>query len=211
MRVFDAHGGLERWQTMNSLTFELARESGSEKHFIQLKDRRDRIEGSNFTMGFDGSETWMEADTSYKGNPEFYHNLMFYFFAMPFVLADPGINYSAIQPLEFEGATYPGIGISYEESVGTSPKDQYYLYYNPDDHQMVWLGYTVTYFSQETSDDVHWIHYSDWTEFSGLKLPVTLTWYHYEAGLPTEPRNSVKFTDVIISGESHADELFINP
>ena len=210
-RVLQYHGGLEKWRNMQSLYFEIETDPQNEKHFVQLWDRRDRVEGSNFTMGYDGEAVWMEADTTYKGNPEFYHNLMFYFYAMPFVLADPGINYQATEPLTIEGVEYPGIAVSYHQGVGTSSKDQYFLYYHPQTFQMAWLGYTVTYFSGETSNDIHWIKYSAWGTFNGLKLPTTMIWYHYENGSPTEPRNSVQFVNIKISEDAPADNLFVGP
>ena len=208
--VFDSHGGVEQWRKMHSLSFELVGEESNEKHQIQLKDRRDRVEGANFTMGFDGMKVWMDADTSYQGNPEFYHNLMFYFYAMPFVLADDGINYSEATPLEMDGVSYPAIRISYEDGVGASSKDEYILYYEPETFQMAWLGYTVTYFSDEPSDDLHWIKYSDWQQVNGLLLPKDLTWYQYENGLPTEPRSTREFIEVEISENPLPDDLFMD-
>jgi hypothetical protein len=210
-KILEAHGGLDRWRKMQRLSFEMVKEGGNEKHYIQLVDRRDRVEGPNFTMGFDGREVWIEADTAYKGNPEFYHNLMFYFYAMPFVLADDGINYADVQTLDFEGVAYPGIRISYNEGVGTSPEDEYFLYYHPETYEMAWLGYTVTYFSGEQSEDIHWIRYSDWNEFSGLKLPRILTWYDYENALPTKVRADREFVNVNVGEVPFPDELFTGP
>ena len=211
IRVLDAHGGLDQWRKMNSLSFEIVKDQGNEKHFIQLQDRRDRVEAPNVTMGFDGGEVWMEADTTYKGDPEFYHNLMFYFYAMPFVLADDGINYGSAEPLEVDGIAYPGISISYHDGVGSSPKDEYLLYYHPDSFKMEWLGYTVTYFSGEASEDVHWIRYTEWEEFEQLKLPVAITWYNYQEGLPTEPRNRVAFENIDIGTDPFPDDIFEGP
>ena len=94
LKVFEAHGSLDAWNEMQSLSYEIVRESGNEKQIIDLKTRNERIEASTYKTGYDGKSYWLEADTSYKGNPKFYHNLMFYFYAMPFVLADEGIVYS---------------------------------------------------------------------------------------------------------------------
>lgn len=208
-KTLEAHGGLDHWRKMKRLSFEIAMEKGNEKHYIQLDDRRDRVEGSNFTMGYDGTNVWMDADTTYKGNPEFYHNLMFYFFAMPFVLADEGIIYGVADSLYFGDTSYPGVSISYEEGVGTSSKDEYFLYYHPETYQMAWLGYTVTYFSKETSQEIKWINYNDWIEVNGLKLPSAITWYKYERDLPTEPRNQVKFENLSLGLQPFPDKVFM--
>ena len=133
---------------------------------------------------------------------------MFYFYAMPFVLADDGIIYGDIDPLEFEGTTYPGISISYNEGVGSSSNDEYFIYYDPETYQMAWLGYTVTYFSKEVSEEVKWIRYAEWEDFEGISLPTALTWYKYENFLPSEPRNRVEFVDVTLGIEPLPDRVF---
>jgi len=119
-----------------------------------LKTRAERIEASSFTSGFDGQRYWVQADTSYKGNPKFYTNLMFYFYAMPFVLADSGINYTPVEPLVFQETKYPGFRISYGDGIGVSPEDEYFIHYHPETFEMAWLGYTVTFYSGKKSDKV---------------------------------------------------------
>ena len=208
-QVFDAHGGYSTWDKMNQLSYNIVKEPKSEKQFIDLKTRRERISGSNFTMGFDGVNTWVEADTSYKGNPIFYKNLMFYFYAMPFVLGDDGINYSETTPVVFEDKNYPGIRISYNDSVGVSPKDEYFIHFDPTTKEMAWLGYTVTYFSKEKSSNIKWIRYNDWTSISDLKLPKSIDWYNSEDGHPTTFRNKVTFDNILLSENKPLDKDFI--
>ena len=123
--VFNTHGGLAQWQSQQSLTYTLEDIDKTEKHQVDLWTRRGRMEGPNFKMGFDGKDIWLDAKADYTGNAKFMYNLYFYFFAMPFVLADDGIIYSETADLEYEGKSYPGIRISYEEGVGISPKDEY--------------------------------------------------------------------------------------
>lgn len=201
-RVLEAHGGLSDWNSQRTLRYKILREDGNESHTIDLWDRFDKVELPDAVMGYDGEEVWLVADTSYKRDPVFYHNLMFYFYAMPFVLADDGIIYSETQPVEFDGISYPGIKISYEEGVGVSAKDEYILYYHPKTFQMAWLGYTVTYFSGEKAETFKWIRYDDWTDISGLLLPQSISWYQFEEGAPTELRNTVEFADISLSKEA---------
>ncbi|MBN4085446.1 hypothetical protein JYT89_03790, partial [Flavobacteriaceae bacterium AH-315-B10] len=160
-----------------------------------------------------GKELWLlqKDTTTYKGNPRFYYNLMFYFYAMPFILADDGIVYKDAEPLSFDGKDYPGILISYDAGVGESPEDEYILYYNPETYKMEWLGYTVTYFSKEKSKEFHFIKYSEWQTIDGLELPKTLTWYNYENNQPTTKRNDLEFINVSISKTKPEDSLFEKP
>ncbi|RKE92327.1 DUF6503 family protein [Ichthyenterobacterium magnum] len=212
-RVFDAHGGLDKWNEMQSLIFTMPSEDGNEITTTNLKSRESLIDMPKHTIGFNGSNVWMHKKdtTSYRGNPKFYYNLMFYFYAMPFILADDGIVYTDVEPLDFEGNSYPGIKISYESGVGESPDDEYILYYDEETYRMVWLGYTVTYFSKEKSKEFHFINYSDWQTVDGLLLPETLTWYNYEDNKPTTKRNDLKFTNIILSKQKIKPEAFTKP
>jgi len=211
-KIFNAHGGMDTWNMMKSLKFTMAKPNGDEITTTNLKNRNSFIEMPNHFIGFNGEDVWLKnKDTlPYKGNPRFYYNLMFYFYAMPFVLSDDGINYEDADPLVFEDKLYPGIKISYESGVGESPDDEYILYYNAKTFQMEWLGYTVTYFSKEKSKAFHFIKYGDWQTVEGLVLPKTLTWYNYENNLPTTKRNDLQFTDIILSKEI-LDAAIFNP
>ena len=180
-KVLEAHGGMQAFNQMNTLIFELANPEGAEKHSIDLKNRYSRIETDKFVIGFDGNEAWIDQDSTYfKGDPRFYHNLMFYFYAMPFVLGDDGIQYQEVTPLSFNGVAYPGYQISYEANVGDSPDDNYFIYYDPETFKMKFLGYTVTYFSKEKSTTISLIEYAEWKEEKGFLLPKTLKWRNFE-------------------------------
>lgn len=207
-KVFEKHGSLATWKKMKALSYEIVKEDGNEKQMIDLHNRRERIEAANFKTGFDGTNFWVEADTSYKGNPVFYHNLMFYFYAMPFVLADDGIIYGDAAPLEYEGKSYPGIRISYNDGVGVSSEDEYFIHYDPSTYEMAWLGYTVTYFSGEKSKKISWIRYDDWKTMNGLSLPNSLTWFKVEEGKLVEPRNTREFANIKVSETALTDAVF---
>ena len=212
-KVLEVHGGLEQWSGMNSLTFSLEKGDGVETHTVHLKDRRTRIDGQGWSIGSDDGAVWLdqEADGLFEGNARFYHNLYFYFYAMPFVLADEGIRYSEAEPMEIDGVSYPGIRISYMDGVGDSSKDEYILYFDPESYVMKWLAYTVTYSSGESSEDWRYIKYSKWSPINGLTLPASLTWYQMEEGKPTVPRNELVFSNVNITADSPGEEFFDKP
>lgn len=198
--ILQAHGGVEQWKKQRTLRYDMPKGELTETHTIDLWSRNDRVETEAYAMGYDGTGTWLlDPEGNYKGNPEFYHNLMFYFYAMPFVLADPGINYGETPDLEFEGVSYPGIQITYGADIGTSPKDEYYIHYDPETKQMAWLGYTVTYRTGEDSDNVKWIRYNDWAAYRGLLLPNSITWHEYEGRNIGAARNPVHFENVVVS------------
>nr|WP_321411769.1 DUF6503 family protein [uncultured Allomuricauda sp.] len=212
VEVFDAHGGLEQWKQQRTLSYVLAKPELPETHTIDLWSRKDRIDTEQFSMGFDGGQAWLlDTEGIYKGDTGFYHNLMFYFYGMPFVLADDGIMYTATADLEYEGKKYPGLQIAYESGVGASSKDEYFIHYDPDTHQMAWLGYTVTYRSGESSDNVKWIRYDDWQEVSGLLLPKSITWHKYEGRRIKEPASTVNFEEVLLSKDAQPEAFYEKP
>lgn len=132
---------------------------------------------------------------------------------MPFVLADDGISYDKVDDLVFEGNNYSGYKISYASDKGTSPDDNYIIYYNPKTFQMEWLAYTVTFKSKEPSDNLRWIKYHDWENVNGLILPKSITWYNKDDnGLPSTPRGkALEFTLPLISQGKLADSFFEKP
>jgi len=210
-KVFDNHGGLDKWKSMKAMSYDIVKEGGNENQAIDLQSRTERIKASTFESGYDGNNYWVVADTSYKSNPKFYTNLMFYFYAMPFVLADEGIVYTPVEPLTFDDVSYPGFRISYGDGVGVSPEDEYFIHYDAKTHEMAWLGYTVTFFTGEKSEKISWIRYDDWKQINGLKLPNSLSWYKVEDGKITEPRNKREFENITVSAEPFGAGKFAMP
>ncbi|AUC84694.1 hypothetical protein CW731_05040 [Polaribacter sp. ALD11] len=210
-KVFEKHGGINTWRKVQILSFN----KGEEVHTVDLQSRRTVINTPKYSLGFNGKEVWLDEEVAgtYKGNSAFYYNLYFYFYAMPFVLADNGIIYEKIDALVFEGVKYPGYKISYKANVGNSSDDNYMIYYNSETYQMEWLKYTVTFNSKETSNKFNIIRYNKWKNVNGLILPSEITWYKKdENGLPTAPEESAtKFTLPLISQVKLADSFFEKP
>lgn len=210
-KIFDAHGGLDTWRAKRTISFEIPKPDKSEKHTIDLYSRNEKIEMAEVAMGSDSSGIWLlDENEEYKGDPIFYHNLMFYFYTMPFIVSDAGINYGETEALEFEGELYPGIRISYDVGIGLSSKDEYFLHYNPETFQMEWLGYTVTYRSGEKSDNIKWIRYNDWMKVDGLILPKSLTWHEYEGRTIKEARAPLNFNNVALSETAKSPNFFFS-
>ncbi len=211
-KVLEAHGGLHRWKDQRTLSFVLPNPENPETHTVDLWSRKDRIDTEKFSMGFDGNEIWLlDPNDNYKRDAVFYHNLMFYFYGMPFLLADNGIVYGETDDLTFEGKSYPGVHISYDSGVGVSSKDEYFLHYDPETYQMAWLGYTVTYRTGEKSDNVRWIRYNDWQTLNGVVLPKAITWYNYEGREILEPRDTLSFEEATVGTTPKPDEFYAKP
>ena len=174
-KVFEAHGGIVKWRKVETLSFG----KEDEIHTSDMNSRKIVVKSPNYTIGFDGNEIWSleSVKGSLKRDPAFYYNLYFYFYAMPFVLADDGITYEKVDDFVFEGTSYPGYKISYKANVGTSPDDNYKLYYNPKTYKMEWLAYTVTFRPNEPANNYKMIRYNSWESVSAFTLPKQITWY----------------------------------
>ncbi|TCK68758.1 hypothetical protein DFQ05_0268 [Winogradskyella wandonensis] len=212
-KVFDAHGGIDHWNKMKTLSFTMNKPNGAEVTTTNLKTRAELIDTPDYAIGFDGRTLWVNEknEKPYRGKARFYKGLMMYFYAMPFIVGDDGIIYEEADPLTFEGKTYPGVLVSYEAGIGESPNDEYIIYYDADSGQMQWLAYTVTYGKEGKSDKFSYIRYDDWQTVNDLVLPKRISWYTVEDNNPTELRNTVEFADVVVSEEAPKDAIFGMP
>ncbi|MFI8377459.1 DUF6503 family protein [Leeuwenhoekiella sp. NPDC079379] len=212
LKILNAHGGLDTWKTYQTLTFTIDKAPNTDEvHTIDLHSRKDHIDMGTVSMGYDGNKAWLrDPEQTYKGNADFYHNLMFYFYAMPFVLADQGIIYEQTEDLVVNDTSYLGLKINFEAQIGSSSNDEYYLYYDLETYQMRWLGYTATFGAAEKSDAVNFIAYDNWTLVEHIRLPKSISWYTSENGKLTEPRNTVDFKEIRLSTEARPEAFYTN-
>lgn len=212
-QIFRQHGGIHTWNSMSTLQFSIPRDNGDETITTDLKNRYSLINRPLHQLGFDGKNIWtFQKDTAaFKGNAIFSYNLMFYFFSMPFVLGDNGIMYDSADTLYYNNYKFPGIRISFGSDIGSSPKDEYILYYNEKNYQMEWLAYTATFFSGEKSNNFNIIKYEEWQIANDLLLPKTIQWHEYHEGKVGAPKNLVTFEKVNLSEKSKPIEFFKAP
>lgn len=206
--ILEAHGGLANWQKLQTFKFDLP--ANEEQNQVDLWTRKSLITTPKYKIGSDGNKVWMLQDsTFFESDPRFYHNLMFYFVAMPFVLADPGIIYEPVPDLEVDSQAYAGIKISYESNIGDAAKDNYILYFDKATNEMTYLAYTVTYFSKEASDQYRLIKYT-FDDIDGLKLPTQMQWFKYENGQVGEPRGEPRIVENIKISETPVDSAIFS-
>lgn len=206
-----AHGGIEKWNEYNTLSYELANPNKQDQ-LIDLKTRKVRITDSLYVLGFDGEEVWVSPDLAAFGtrSPRFYHNLYFYFFAMPFALADPGINYEDIGEQVINDITYRGVKVFYNQGVGDSPEDFYIAHFGLDSGLLEVLLYTVTYYSKESHEKYNALIY-EWQEVDGLQVTQSIKGYKYDSGQLGELRYEAMFNKVTFSKEIPSNDLFSIP
>ncbi|UII20621.1 DUF6503 family protein [Fulvivirga ligni] len=214
-KVLEAHGGLDKWKYYGSLQYEAVSTLGGEKRerqSIDLYSRKVLIESDNYKLGMDGENVWVAPNKEAFGemSPRFYHNLLFYFFSIPFVFADPGIQYEELGTRTLDSITYDALKISYQGGVGDASNDEYIGLFDQETHQLKLLLYTVTYFSGEKHNNFNALKY-DWQKANGLLVPSAITGYKYEADTLGDIRYKTEFQNVSFRHEDFADEMFEMP
>ncbi|NND71182.1 MAG: hypothetical protein HKN43_06355 [Rhodothermales bacterium] len=210
----ERHGGLDRFRSYSTLEFTLTQGDNSERHIVDLRTRKTRMEGGGYTVGFDGVNAWVhEHGSKYERNPRFYNGLYFYFFAIPFVLADPGANRELLPDSEIDGVSYKPVKVWYDVGTGESANDYYIANFNSDSGLLEFVQYTVTFRSGEPSDNYNAQRYLDWTTVDGLLVPGRLDAYHWDEATSSfgDKRGSSIFTNIEFADTETSPELFDAP
>lgn len=198
------HGGLEKWQSYGTLYFSEVTDIDTIKYTVDLQNRNELIEKpGHYKVGFTADEIniYPHADSFPNENPRFVHNLRFYFFALPFVTADPGAIQTELPPAELRGKMYNRVKVTFADGVGIAPKDQYILWYEQTDNMLALINYSVTYFDEANAENYNAIVYKDWIEAGGLKFPTEMIGYKWEKESLGEERYRRKITDIMLSQE----------
>ncbi len=204
-KCITAHGGMEAWNKFVGLSYVVENSGKSLYQLTHLKDRRTYSKTDDFELGSDGKKVWVtpNADKVPGKSAAFYYNLDFYFIAIPFVLKDPGVKITYIGKATTDGETYDLLKVSYEDGVGLSAEDLYFLYLDATNHQLRILTYTVSYFDK-TNDKVNSAKkYLDYQNIQGVLMPAKLAGYRWIDGKMGENSNrnriihDYKFYEVI--------------
>lgn len=214
-KALEAHGSLALWNNKGTMQYDLKMANSEliETHIIDLRNRNVRINGEGFTIGMDGQNVWSSPsnEATGKNSPRFYHNLFFYFFSIPFVLADPGINYEDLGEVTMMGNTYGALSVSFNEGVGDADKDLYIGYFNPETFQLEVLLYTVTYYSGEKHENYNALVYDNYKNINGILLPTRLKGHKYENDSIGDLRYDISFSNISLSEERPESTLFAMP
>lgn len=224
-RALAAHGGLERWRARGTLEYDLDatqrvfgnRERRDEHHLIDLHRRRVLISGDGYRLGFDGRDAWASAPAELRRRPRFYHDLYFYLFGLPFVLADPGAHHEVLRPGTLDGRRHHRLRFTFDPGVGDSPDDEYVAWFDADTHRLRLVLFTVTYYGPRGAliDGHHRAaEYADWQTVDGLTVPRRIRLGVWRDGaLVTSPAYSgeATFHNVAFRPAAPAAERFVMP
>ncbi len=186
-----AHGGAQKWQSYGSVEYDLAYKNAKgtkvDHQLFNLRSRDGLITADAYTLGSTQGEVWIKPALDALGGtpPRFYIWTPFYFFGMPFVLADPGTVHEALGQKSFQGQNYDVVKITYKSGTGDSPDDYYIAYVDPASGQLKLAVYVVTYSSIRKDKPVdqlkpHAIVFHEWQDVDGLKMPKSAKYYDWK-------------------------------
>ena len=153
--AIEAHGSLARWYTNGPLRFRYTYERLDERPPLDTRQTVDPwssrarhavMPDSSAQFGWTGETAWALPDTAaMPTNARFWALTPYYFVAMPFVLADPGVNLEEAGQMEAEGETYDLVHVTFDAGTGDAPDDYYYLMLDPETRRVGGVRYAVSY------------------------------------------------------------------
>jgi hypothetical protein len=176
-RGVQAHGGLNKWKQFGAVEYDFSLEMGdvsrSDHHVVDLYSRDARVEGEAYTIGVTDTSAWaapsMEA-YGFHAPPRFYGKAYPYLFSVPFVFGDPGVETEAVGQRKLQGSTYNVVKVTFEQGVGDTPEDVYYVYCDPNSHRVRAALFSVTFRNPSIQRPITGVLY-DWKTVDGLTVP----------------------------------------
>jgi hypothetical protein len=199
LRAIEAHGGLEAWYRAptSSYTWEYANKEIDVRFesFLVVDNRTRRAYHDLLATGtyddarpvdarfaWTGERAWIAPDSIETPNPRFWALSGFYFQQIPFVLADPGLNYEALPDDTIDGAPHDMVQVTFDRGVGDSPGDTYTLYLDKGSGRVDAIRYTVSFGRDvEPGADLPetFFDYEDYVTVDGLTVPTRFEGYSY--------------------------------
>ncbi len=191
----DYHGGLINWLDKGALTYHFqygdlkgikpARDTWQAIDIWSSRARHQLMSDRSIEFGWDGHEAWSTADLSDKGgNPRFWSLTPYYFIAVPFVMADPGVKVATAGQGSLEDKTYDLVKVTFEAGTGDAPDDYYILYLDTETRRMGAVRYVVSYkgfFPEGGHTPEKIMIYDGENEVDGIKFAKSLRSYKWDA------------------------------
>ena len=151
----EAHGGLTRWFANGPIFFRFKYEplgDSTTRDTYQTVDTWSSMARHYYSVdetkqfGWDGEQAWyVSQDDKLDINPRFWSLTPYYFIAMPFVLADPGVNLELLGEQSVDDQAFDVVEVTFGEDVGDAPDDYYVVYFDQETRKVHGLRYVVSY------------------------------------------------------------------
>lgn len=219
--AIEAQGGLKTWYERGPIGFRFNYKPKGDRppnDTYQLVDTwsskavHQLHSDPTVRFGWDGKQAWQQVPEGkeLKINARFWALTPYYFVAIPFVLADPGVKLATMPPIELEGKPYNRIKATFEAGTGDAPDDYYIVYLEPSSSRLRAVSYIVSYkgFFPEGGHSPEKLMYYDGDQtVEGITLPTHYRTFSLKEGLPAEHVTDVTLTDVSFKPETLATEF----
>lgn len=207
-RSLEAHGGLQKWRSFAGVEYDLngrfGKEPQKDHQLFDLRTRSGLITSEKYTLGSNGGEVWIKPGLDALGGtpPRFYMWTPFYFFGMPFVLADAGAKQESLGTKKFQGQEYEVVKITFAKGTGDTPDDYYVAYIDSATARLKMVYYVVTYPAMRKDRPVselepHAIVFEEWQTVEGLVVPKAAPFYKWTGSeIEGEPLGRLEFSNV---------------
>lgn len=207
-KSIDAHGGLQNFFNKGPLHFRFNYRplDGEPRDSRQLVDTwssrasHTLVETPEIAFGWDGENAWIapeDAETPF--NARFWALTPYYFVALPFVLADPGVILTKEDDATYNDQRYHLIRATYEPGTGDAPDDFYVLYIHPESFQVHAIRYIVSYpgfFPEGGHSPERFMTYEDQQTIEGITLATTHKTHLFEDGQPGDHITTTEVTEL---------------
>lgn len=156
LRGINAHGGLPAWFGKRAIRFDYdytptkagpRRDSTQTIDLLAARAYHEMRAPAQGRFAWDGQRAWAEFPEPGKAAARFWALTPYYFVAMPFVLADPGVKLALVDDDPAAAGLPPAqaVKVTYEAGVGDAPDDYYVAYFAQDDGRLLAVRYVVSY------------------------------------------------------------------
>lgn len=208
-KSIQAHGGLDRWFSNGPIFFRFDYQplgDGTVRDTYQTVDtwrslaRHEMADDRDTEFGWDGEQAWVyPADAELELNPRFWALTPYYFVAMPFVLADAGVQLESLDDAELRGETYDIVKVTFAEGTGDAPDDYYIVYFDKKTSEVAALRYVVSYpgfFPEGGHTPEKLMVYEGGISLDGITLAQNYPTYKWDAqtGVPGEKVTAIEMS-----------------
>lgn len=192
-----AHGGMERWASAPTVSFEAemvpaGQRSGMVSRVTVEQGRRRAyhdVPALSARLAWDGEKAWSQ-NWKLPFPPRFAALLDYYFANLPWLTRDPGVRLSSEGTGKLPGdpADYLTVRMTFEEGVGDTPRDYYVLFVHPQTRRLRAVEYVSTHPAVlpkgASSMPPNLLLYEEHATVNGLVVPTRYEFFRKDGHVP---------------------------
>lgn len=198
---------------MNTLSFCIYQ--ASEPVYQQLVDlgsRKILIRKDDVRVGYDGRVVWYSGDPSSDllfDKKDAFQYKHYFFVALPFLLADNGVDHTYIGEKRIGGEVYDALEVNFQDQPEFASLQNFLVLLDTATHQMTWL---LKRTNTEADNDLYSARlYKNWQWVNGLLLPLHCEKYDWQNESLSEIQEGWEYLDVRIEMLPSDQSMFLRP